>query len=285
MSQTLSRVFSYRSKISVALGFSAIAVAISIAGALIAHDFMRDPSVRQNDFGAMEGAPLGDEVVELRGRVAALENHAAVAAEAIERMASLLPRPAPTADELAGKFLEFMSALTKDGAKLPVAETPGSSSAVTVIATVDLRCPFCKGAHRTVASLAAAGDARIVFLPVGLLGEESKLASVAILAMASLSPQAGMHLLDRLFTQASGVNALGIEEAVGAVLAAGKVERSVYDARLDAARALSERATRGYNEAMGNSGGVPFYVRVDGSQPRAALGFRSDADLRQALGF
>jgi len=225
---------------------------------------------------------MTEQIAELRGRLTALEDFATRSADTIQNMATMIPRQ-PAQGELGALLNDKTAALLRDGVALPIAESSVSGAQRPIIALVDPRCPYCQRGHGALLELVRTGNAHVVFLPVGVLGAESRAAAIAVLQAAAVTPALGRAVLDGMYTRAQAVDEKEIGEAVSSALAAHGIERSMFDARKeDGERALQR--TQEIYEALGGPG-VPVYGSVDAKgRAYGAVGFRDIATFRAALG-
>lgn len=227
-----------------------------------------------------------DDIASLRGRIVALEEHAERVATTIADMALRLPPP-PAKPEAA---IAAVAGIAEDigDVVLPFTESAGDRAAPPLMVLMDPHCPYCRAGHKATMAIAAEGKARVVYIPIGLLGPDSQTASIAILAMARLDPHAAASLIERLFEPQRANDTAYLDASIAAELE--KIGRTAddYRAAVPAGQEAHARILKAYGDRKANSG-IPVYVRFVDGKLRGMLGFAPDGSgetrMREQLGF
>jgi len=242
------------------------------------------PSALSDDAGVRAASEDSDD---LRGRVIALETAAERTANALEAIVKRLPVPPPTSDDVVRNVAKIVQDVGQSIA-LPYTEAAGGTSQQPIVAFMDPRCPYCRAGHATTKALAAEGRARVVYVPIGLLGADSVAAADAILAVSAIDARAGADLIDIFFESPRAVDAAAIDVGVRRTVEKMGKTMADFEAALPAGKEAAARIRDAYKAAGGNFG-IPVYIRLSDGTLRGAMGFNpdgtGDAALRSQLGF
>jgi len=234
---------------------------------------------------------------DLRGRIAALEKASEQTATAIEQLAKLVkagtasPEPAQAAagaqrtpEEVAAALAKVATDVAAAGYALPVLSTSTSTGASvpTIVALVDARCPYCRAGHGPLKALAAAGRAKIVELPVPLLGADSGHAALAAYVLAAIDPALGGAFMTAVYeSPQQPIDAAGVKRIVASVLEAAGKTQADYDAAADAGRRAAMAVVQAAQSAEITAVGVPLYTRQDpGPDGKFMLSYGYDTPAR-----
>lgn len=129
---------------------------------------------------------------------------------------------------------------------------------VTIVEFFDYRCPYCTVANDWLTSVAESheGEVRIVFKELPLLGEASREAARAALAVWKLDPDQYLPVHNALMTAGSPLSSERIDAVMEAHgLDAGTVRETM------ASEAISEHLSDVYEVAsMAGINGTPFFI-------------------------
>ncbi|MBL0928697.1 MAG: hypothetical protein IBJ15_01020 [Alphaproteobacteria bacterium] len=233
---------------------------------------------------------------DLRGRIAALEKAQAQTVNAIEQLAKLVktgaastevaqatPTSQRTPEEVGSALAKVASDVATGGYAVPVL-TPATStgtSVPTIVALVDARCPYCRAGHGPLKALAAAGRAKVIELPVPLLGPDSGRAALAAYVLAAIDPSLGGAFMSAAYDSPQLVDEAGIKRLVADVLQAAGKTQADYDAAADTGRRAAMAVVQAAQSAEITAVGVPLYTRMDpGPDGKFMLSYGFDTPAR-----
>lgn len=110
----------------------------------------------------------------------------------VEAMQELERKQDSQRDVVAVKAIKENQAALFGDAESPVGGNPSGN--VTIVEFNDYQCPYCKRAHQAVKSVVSAdGKVKVVYKDLPILGEASRIASLAALAAVKQGKHQAMH--------------------------------------------------------------------------------------------